>query len=467
MTSDSLDFTYPTQLEIRPFSHPVNAIVTIPGSKSITNRALILAALAQGTSRLQNALEADDTLVMIDSLQRLGIDANRNILYQQSLPFDAPDEENKVREQAEPNAPIASSEIVVTGQGGNLPRSKADLFVGNSGTSIRFLAALCAVGKGTFTLDGVPRMRERPQADLLEALQTLGVYAASVENTGCPPLRVESEHGLQGGTVRMRAEASSQFLSALLMTAPYAAGDVRLEVQGNFRPLYVEITQRMMAQWGVKVDAEQNRFHISHGQQYVAQEAYAIEPDASSASYFFATAALTGGRVTVRGLTTEALQGDVRFATEVLAEMGCEVQEEAEGLTVIGRPEGKLRGVDRDMSLISDTALTLAAIAPFADTPTTIRNIAHTRLQECDRITAVCTELKRMGVQVEERPDGYTIYPAESLRPATVQTYQDHRVAMSFALLGLRVPGIVIDNPACVAKTFPGYWQALESLRTL
>lgn len=466
MASDDTYFVYPDQLEIIPLAHPLNAVVDVPGSKSITNRALILAALATGTSRLRGALEADDTRVMIESLQSLGISATRETLYLKPVPFGAPNVENRIRETGYNSGQTETSTILVMGQGGRIPRSQADLFVGNSGTSIRFLTALCALGRGTYTLDGVARMRERPQADLLDALQTLGVNATSVENTGCPPLRVESEHGLQGGTVRLRAEASSQFLTALLMTAPYAVGDVRLEVLGTYRPLYVDITRRMMAQWGAQVNVEQNRFHIQHGQQYTAQEAYDIEPDASSASYFFAAAAVMGGKVTVRGLKADALQGDVLFATEVLAEMGCQVLEEAEGLTVIGSPDGKLRGVDRDMSLISDTALTLAAIAPFADSPTTIRNIAHTRLQECDRIGAVCAELRRLGVQVNERPDGYTIHPARTIQPATVQTYHDHRVAMSFALMGLRIPGIVIDNPACVAKTFPGYWQALERLRT-
>ena len=466
MAVDDTIFAYPDQLEILPLTHPVNAIVDVPGSKSITNRALILAALATGTSRLRGALEADDTRVMLESLQTLGIAATRENWYQKPALSNAKNADNTVREAGYNSAQTETATITVVGQDGRIPNTGADLFVGNSGTSIRFLTALCALGRGTYTLDGVARMRERPQADLLDALQTLGVNATSVENTGCPPLRVESEHGLQGGTVRLRAEASSQFLTALLMAAPYAAGDVRIEILGTYRPLYVEITRRMMAQWGVQVDVEKNRFHIAHGQQYTAQEAYDIEPDASSASYFFAAAAVTGGKVTVRGLKADALQGDVLFATEVLAEMGCEVQEEAEGLTVIAPPDGKLRGVDRDMSLISDTALTLAAIAPFADSPTTIRNIAHTRLQECDRIAAVCAELRRMGVQVDERPDGYTIHPAPTIRPAVTQTYHDHRVAMSFALVGLRTSGIVIDNPACVAKTFPGYWQALERLRT-
>jgi 3-phosphoshikimate 1-carboxyvinyltransferase len=451
MTTPDQPITYPATLEIRPLDNVPDAVIDVPGSKSITNRALILAALAEGESHLHGALDADDTRVMIASLQRLGIQASW--------------------EQARSDGSEGSKVVCVVGQGGHIPNGQADLFVGNSGTSIRFLTALCALGQGPYGLDGVARMRQRPQADLLDALQTLGVQAVSVYNNGCPPLRVESQAGLQGGTVRLRAEASSQFLTALLMVAPYAKNDVTIDIDGALRPFYVEITTRMMAQWGGTVRAEgTERFHIASGQRYRAYQGYRIEADASSASYFFAAAAITGGRVTVKGLSpSAALQGDVRFATEVLAEMGCVVREEGNGLSVTGPPIGQLRGIDRDMSAISDTSLTLAAIAPFANSPTTVRNIAHSRLQECDRVVAVCAELTRLGVQVEERPDGYTIYPinhpAKTIRPATVQTYHDHRVAMSFALVGLRAPGVVIADPGCVAKTFPSYWQTLERLR--
>jgi 3-phosphoshikimate 1-carboxyvinyltransferase len=226
-----------------------------------------------------------------------------------------------------------------------------------------------------------------------------------------------------------------------------------------------------MKQWGVNVRTEDSDvesagpvYLVQSGQRYSAQACYSIEPDASSASYFFAAAALTGGRVTIPGLGPDSLQGDVRFATEVLAAMGCKVTHDRDGLTVRGPENGRLKGVTRDMSAISDTSLTLAAIAPFADSPTTITNIAHSRLQECDRIAAVCSELAKLGVYVEERADGYTIYPAEAIKPASIHTYGDHRVAMSFALVGLRASGIVIEDPACVAKTFPGYWQRLEAL---
>jgi len=432
--------TYPDLLPIQPLESPPDTVIAVPGSKSITNRALILAALAEGRSALRGALFSDDTRVMIGALRRLG--------------FDVEAEE-------------ASEKISVGGQGGRIPATEAGLFTGNSGTSIRFLTALTALGRGRYRLDGTERMRQRPQGDLLEALQSLGVTAVSEAGNGCPPIRIESAEGLRGGTVRLRAEASSQFLTALLMVAPYASSDLTMEVVGPLRPFYVEITRRMMAQWGVQAEVqESHRFAVPAGQRYAPQPEYAIEPDASSASYFFAAAALTGGRVSVPGLGPNALQGDVRFATEVLAAMGCEVTHDTRGLTVTGPVVGRLRGIDRDMSAISDTSLTLAALAPFADSPTTVRNIAHTRLQECDRIAAACAELARLGVRVEEHSDGLTVYPADTIRPAVVETYKDHRVAMSFALIGLKVPGVVIRDPGCVAKTFPDYWQRLERLRT-
>ncbi len=429
---------------VRPLDRPPDATVSIPGSKSITNRALILAVLAEGESTLTGVLDSQDTRVMIESLRRLGF---------------------RVDGEA------GSGVLRVEGRGGEIPASEADLFLENSGTSIRFLTALCALGRGRFRLDGGERMRLRPQADLIDALRQCGVPARSEPGTGCPPIVVEGGGCLSGGVVEVGADASSQFVTALLMVAPYAMRDLSLRIRGKLRPFYVEITTRMMEQWGVAVRAEPGQlpaaapaYLVRCGQRYRPQQDYRIEPDASSASYFFAAAALTGGSVRVPGLGADSLQGDVRFATEVLAEMGCDVGEGPGGLTVRGPANGRLRGVTRDMSAISDTSLTLAALAPFADSPTTVTNIAHTRLQECDRIAAVCAELTRLGVRVEERQDGFTIHPAETIRPACVQTYGDHRVAMSFALLGLRAEGIEIEDPGCVAKTFPGYWQQLEAL---
>ncbi len=429
-------YTFPESLKIEPLSHSPDTTITVPGSKSITNRSLILAALADGTSQLSGALDAEDTEVMIDSLQRLGIEV--------------------VREDFT---------ITVIGLGGRIPANGGNLFLANSGTSIRFLTALVCLGDGSFRLDGVERMRQRPQNDLLTALNKLGGNAQSEMKNGCPPIRVNGVGSLAGGKVQLRADASSQFLTALLMIAPYIENGIEIEIDGTLRPLYVEITRSMMRQWGVQSENENSQlFRVEPMQKYQAQNCYRIEPDASSASYFFAAAAITGGSVTVAGLSRSALQGDILFATEILAEMGCQVEDGIEGITVTGPPLGKLRGVDKDMSAISDTSLTLAAIAPFANSPTNVRNIAHTRLQECDRISAVCTELKRLGVSVEERQDGFSIEPCSNIRSATIQTYHDHRVAMSFALVGLKVPGITINDPGCVAKTFPTYWETLKQL---
>ncbi len=431
--------TYPETLTLTPLEHAPNAVVAIPGSKSITNRALILAALADGTTTLINALFSDDTRVMTEALKSLGF----------GIEADAERET-----------------ITVVGQRGQIPAMHAELFCGNSGTSIRFLTALCALGKGgSYTLDGVERMRQRPQGDLLHALESQGITTTAEFGNGCPPLHIHSQNGLKGGTVSLRADASSQFVTALLMVAPYANATLEIVIEGNLRPFYVTMTRQMMAQWGVHTEETERGFVVPAGQRYLAQPEYTIEPDASSASYFFAAAALLGGTVTVPNLTPNALQGDVRFATEVLAEMGCTVTHDNRSIMVAAPADGILHGITRDMSAISDTSLTLAVLAPFADSPTTVTGIAHSRLQECDRIAAICTELTKLGVQVEEYPDGFTIYPAAQIAPATIETYHDHRVAMSFALIGLKVPGITIANPACVAKTFPDYWQRLERLR--
>ena len=421
-------------LLIQPVVRPLNESVRVPGSKSITNRALLLAALADGPSRLQGALFSDDTRYMSESLRRLGISVR---------------------------ADESAEQFEVEGQGGVLPAKGAELFVGNSGTSARFLTALSSLGNGTCHIDGVERMRERPIDDLLSALQQLGVEARDENGTGCLPVTVKSA-GLKGGKVVMRAQKSSQPLSAFLMVAPLAQSDIEIEIEGElFSQPYIEITLRMMEQWGVQVSHEDmRRFHIPGRQKYRAQN-YVVEPDASSASYFWAAAAVTGGRVRVEGIGQEALQGDAAFV-DVLAQMGCEVEKSADWVEVRG-PE-KLNGVDVDMNAISDTVMTLAAIAPFADSPTNIRNIGHIRHKETDRIHAVVTELRRLGVQVEEREESLTIHPKSQLQPAQIETYEDHRMAMSFAITGLKAPGVTILDPACVAKTFPDFWVRLEAL---
>jgi 3-phosphoshikimate 1-carboxyvinyltransferase len=342
-----------------------------------------------------------------------------------------------------------------------VPAAQAELFVGNSGTTMRFLTALVALGQGRYRLDGIPRMRERPIDDLLAALNQLGVAARSEAGNGRPPVVVEAR-GLPGGTVRIKGDVSSQFLSGLLMAAPLAAGPVEIEVEGPLvsQP-YITMTLAMLREFGVqRIQTHGMEKFVLQGPVFQPPRTYAIEPDASAASYFFAAAAITGGSITVAGLPPSSLQGDVGFV-DLLAAMGCRVSRQEDGITVLG---GGLRGIDADMNAISDTVMTLAAVACFVEGPTTIRNVAHIRHKETDRLAALAAELRRCGVTVEERPDGLTILPAP-LRPAVFETYNDHRLAMSLALLGLRAPGMVISNPACVGKTYPEFFADLERLR--
>lgn len=436
------EFTYPARLEITPLSKPASATVTVPGSKSITNRALVLATLQswrQGCV-LTGALRSEDTEVMVEGLRQLGY-------------------------RIEAEWPTVR---VLTHAGESLvPCRSTDIYVANSGTTMRFLTALCAAGRGRYRLDGVPRMRERPIADLLTALRDCGVKAYSETDNGCPPVVIETE-GLKGEGAVIRGGTSSQFVSALLMVAPYnergsLGFGIKLDGPLVSEP-YVRMTEAMMRQWGARwwYDSASRTYLFDFDSQaeYVGPEEYAIEPDASAASYFWAAAAITGGRVTVLGLTRKSLQGDVEFV-DVLGRMGCLVEECEAGITVHGGP---VRGVDVDMNAISDTVMTLGAVACFADGPTTIRSVAHIRHKETDRIAALATELRKLGAEVEEFEDGLRVTP-RPLTGCAVDTYNDHRMAMSLALVGLRVPGVVINDPGCVAKTYPGFWQDLEKVR--
>lgn len=432
--------TYPDRLPIQPVDFPLAGTVEVPGSKSITNRALILAALSGEKVILERPLDSEDTHVMVGALRTLGV----------------------MVEQGE------TEWTVHRPKGASfLPVDHADLFVANSGTSMRFLTAFVSLARGRFRLDGIPRMRERPIQDLLDALRQLAVDAVSETGNGCPPVIIDA-NGLGGGTVRIRGDVSSQFLSALLMAAPLAREDVTIEVEGDLVSLpYVTMTIEMMRHFGANVETPApNVFLIPSGAGYHPPGRYLIEPDASAASYFLAAAAITGGTVRVRGLNRSSLQGDVHFA-DCLARMGCNVNDvslpDSEGLALEVQA-GPLRGIDVDMNAISDTVMTLAAVACFADGPTTIRNVAHIRHKETDRIAALATELRRLGARVAEHADGLTIHPG-SLHGAEVDTYNDHRMAMSLALIGLKVDGVVINNPGCVAKTYPGFFDDLGRLR--
>ena len=422
-------------LELQPFARPVDADVEVPGSKSYTNRALLIAAMCDGETKIDGALFSDDTRHMADCLCKLGIDV-------------ASDEANK--------------RFVVAGCGGRIPAERAELYTGNSGTTARFLTAFLGLGNGEYTVDGNERMRERPIQDLIDGLEPLGVRIESIENDGCPPIRIHAR-GLTGGRTFMPGDKSSQYFTALLLVASYTENNVEIRVEGDLlsKP-YIDMTADIMARFGVEVvNDSYNTFRVQAGQRYTARN-YIVEPDATNATYFFAAAAVTGGRIRVPNLTADSAQGDVGFV-DVLGQMGCMVEKTGEGIVVQG-PES-LVGVDVDMNDMPDAAQTLAAIAPFAETPVTIRNVPNMRIKETDRIDAMATELTKLGVTVEAWEDGLRIHPASEILPAELDTYDDHRMAMSLALIGLRSPGVVLRDPDCVNKTFPTFFTTLASIQ--
>jgi 3-phosphoshikimate 1-carboxyvinyltransferase len=433
--STTIERGYPPLHTPRQAARPLDATVVVPGSKSITNRALLVAALADGPSELTGALHSDDTRYMAAALNELGVTVESD---------------------------EAEAKFSVHGGGGTFTAAEADLFVGNAGTAMRFLTAALPLGRGHYRIDGVPRMRLRPIAPLIAALNDLGADARSELGTGCPPIVVDAA-GLPGGQTRMAGDLSSQYFSALLLAAPYARDGVTVEVTGDLvsKP-YLPMTAAVMAAFGVTADLDTDSWQwlgVRAGQRYTGR-AFRVEPDASNASYFFAAAAITGGRVRVDGLGKDSTQGDLRFV-EVLRAMGAEVEFAETFTEVQGPTEGRLRGIDLDLGQISDTAQTLAAIAPFAMGPTTIRGVAHARIKETDRVAAMATELRRLGQDVDEFADGLRITP-RPIQPTDIDTYDDHRMAMSFAVAALRAPGIRLRDPGCVAKTFPGFFDVLD-----
>ncbi len=418
-------------------SQPVVGRVTLPGSKSITNRALICAAMARGPSNLAGVLDSEDTRVMIDAWIALGLSVDWN---------------------------KSAKTINIVGCNGQPPHPKGELHIANSGTSIRFLTAALAATHGEYTLDGVARMRERPIGDLIDGLRGLGANVSSLNHTlpNCPPVRVVAK-GLRGGVGNVAGDVSSQFLSGMMMASPYAKTPVVIRVIGNLvsKP-YVDMTAAVMKSFGVELLINQRdhglEYTIEAPQSYLGRD-YSIEPDASAASYFFGAAAITGGSMRIDGLSFDALQGDVQFAT-VLEKMGCHVSSGVDFIEVSGRAS---RGIDIDMNSISDTVQTLAAVALFADSPTHVRGVAHNRHKETDRIGDLACELRRLGAAVNEHNDGLTIHP-KPLIGVDIKTYRDHRMAMSLSLIGLMVPDVRILDPKCTEKTYPDFFEDMGAV---
>ena len=430
-----------TDITLTPFERPFRATIVPPGSKSLTNRALVIAALADGVSTLSNVLIADDTEVMIGGLKALGY----------KLHVD----------------PV-KGRVRVHGKSGAVPAKNADIACGNSGTTIRFLTALCSLGKGTYRLSGGARMRERPIGELGALLKALGGGVRYEEREGYPPVIVEGK-GLAGGSASFPAAHSSQYLSAVLMAAPYAETDVIIALApGQTSWPYVEMTARLMLLFGAQVIVSMDQpgerpkeLRVFRG-VYGARD-YTVEPDASNATYFMAAAAIRpGARVTIPGVGRGSLQGDVGFG-EVLEKMGAAVRLDDDSVTVDGAE--RLRGVDVDMGAMPDAAMTLAAISVFAHGRTTIRGLHTFRVKETDRLAAIETEMRKLRATVEIEDDTLQIDPPHEIRPAAIDTYGDHRMAMAFAVVGTRADGVTIRGAECVSKTYPRFFEDLERLR--
>lgn len=411
-------------------SGPVDFDTTVPGSKSYTNRALIVAALAEGNSTLTNASLSEDSLLLVEALRTVGIS------------IDVDPVERIFR---------------VEGCGGSIPASQGDFFLGNAGTSLRFLTGFLSLGKGTYRIDGNERMRERPIRDLASGLEQLGCEVGWEGTEGCPPFTLKTG-GRTGGVVHVSGATSSQYLSSLLLSAPLAEEKMEFRLKGELvsKP-YIDMTSEVMSAFGVDIQEEEGTFTVAPSGYRGGS--YRVESDAAAANYFFAMAAATAGRVRVTGLSLKSVQAEIRFLG-VLQDMGCPVTSGEDWVEVKGAP---LSGVDVDMNAFPDSVQTLAAIASFASGPTRIRNVANLRVKETDRIEAVTRELEKLGGKVDPSEDGLLIHPAE-LHGGKVHTYGDHRMAMSFAVTALHIEGIEIEDPNCVRKSFPGFFDQLELL---
>lgn len=426
--------------EVKKLPYHPKLDVTVPGSKSMTNRALLLAALAEGESTVSGILFSDDSNVFLQALKDVGF----------TLEIDTQEKR-----------------VTIEGKGGRLPRSQANIYVGSAGTAARFLTAMVAMADGEYRIDASAQMKKRPMEDLFKALEDLGADIQYLCGEGNFPVRVTGMgHRRPKAQVSMNIDKSSQFLSALLMTAPTHFDELDIQLTGTRSALsYVKMTEQMMKQFGHAgvIREADDRYQVMTGGGYHARN-YVVEPDVSAACYFYAMAAITGGECCVRNMHQDSLQGDMKFL-RVLEQMGCQLAWGEKGLVLTGPEPGHLKGIEVDMSDFSDQTLTLAAIAPYADSPVHIRNVGHIRGQECDRLHAICENLGRMNIRCEEYEGGVKIYPGMP-KPAQIETYQDHRVAMAFAVTGVRTDGIVISDPMCCRKTFENYFEVLEDLTT-
>ncbi|MEJ6475910.1 3-phosphoshikimate 1-carboxyvinyltransferase [Pseudoalteromonas piscicida] len=421
------------QLTLKPIA-AVNGSVTLPGSKSLSNRILLLAALCEGTTRVTNLLDSDDIRHMLGALSQLGVSVT-----------------------LEENNTVA----IVKGNGGVFTTPTEPLFLGNAGTAYRPLTAVLAAVSGEYELVGEPRMEERPIGHLVDAMQALGADIQYLKNKDYPPLKITGKP-LAGGEVEIDGSISSQFLTALLMAAPLFSGDTKVAIKGELvsKP-YIDITIGVMAHFGVHVENnDYQSFVVKAGQKYQSPGALMVEGDASSASYFIAAAAIAGGEIEIKGVGKQSVQGDIGFA-HVMEQVGAEIDWYDERIVV---RKGQLNGVDIDANAIPDAAMTLATVALFANGKTAIRNIYNWRVKETDRLAAMATELKKVGAEVVEGHDYIEVTPPTRFNFTDVDTYNDHRIAMCFSMVAVGGQPIIINDPKCTAKTFPTYFSVLESI---
>jgi 3-phosphoshikimate 1-carboxyvinyltransferase len=426
---------------VHTLNKPIDWLVEVPGSKSMTNRALLMAALADGKSRLKGVLFSDDSRNFLGSLESLGFDV-------------------KIDE--------AAKEVEVLGLNGKIPVSEGEIYVGSAGTAARFMTAMLAFAEGTYVINCSEQMKKRPMKPLFDVLTDMGAEISCIENDGFLPIKIkgigDSLDQNKIHKVKLDISKSTQFLSALLLVSPMLKQGISIEITSNRKDgAYIRITRRMMEQLGVEAAFDGTSYTVGRNSAYRAGS-YTVEPDVSAACYFYGAAAITGGRAVVKNVTWDCMQGDLKFI-KLLGDMGCQVNytPDMEGIEVIGAYGGRLKGITVDMKDFSDQAITLAAIAPFADSDVRIENIGHIRLQESDRIHAIASELGKLGIECDEEEEAVTIHPGNP-HGGLISTYDDHRMAMGFSLIGLRVEGIEIDDYKCCRKTFEEYFEVLEGL---